>query len=447
MVWLLPFDAIELPVHLPLDAKLDRLLLLVAGALWLSSLVSGLADVRPRLRLGAVHLAVIGFLLIATIGTLHNATMLAGLGELSLSIKKLALLASFAFFFVIVASVVRPTEVSRFVLLMLGLATVGAIGTLVEYRIHYNPFYEWAGKLPFVDVLEPSDLDQPDSIGRISIYGAAGSPIENATMFALALPFALIRLIDATTWRRRLVYLAVATILVSGAMSTARKTSVIACAAGFVVLLAYRHRRLTRALIPMFAAFVVMIHVLAPQAMGSLLQQLNPDRATRVLSTRDRASDYDGVSPDIAAHPLFGRGYKSFDPLTYRILDNEYLGLIVGVGIVGLLAYLMVLLVSFLAAHQVARANDPIWSPLAMASACTIVVVALSTGLFDLLSFPHIPYAFFFVVALVVVCRDSLAIALPAPGTIGRDATGGITPRTSPRRRKNIFEPAKEIGS
>ena len=34
MVWLLPFDAIELPVHLPLDAKLDRLLLLLVGALW-----------------------------------------------------------------------------------------------------------------------------------------------------------------------------------------------------------------------------------------------------------------------------------------------------------------------------------------------------------------------------------------------------------------------------
>ena len=186
-------------------------------------------------------------------------------------------------------------------------------------------------------------------------------------------------------------------------------------AAGLVVLLAYRHRGLTRQLIPLFAAFVVLIHVLAPQAIGSLIQQLNPDQVAGVLSTRDRASDYDGVSPDIVAHPLFGRGYKSFDPLTYRILDNEYLGLIVGVGIVGLLAYLTLLLVSFRTAHQVARADDPTWSPLAVAAVCAIVVVALSTGLFDLLSFPHIPYAFFFVVALVVVCRDSLAVAPPAP--------------------------------
>ena len=442
MVWLLPFDAIELPVHLPLDAKLDRLLLILIGALWLSKLFSSHPYPRPRLRLGAVHLAVIGFMLVATIGTLHNATTLAGLGELSLSLKKLALLVSFALFFVIVASVVRPSEVSRFVDLLLGLATVAAIGTLFEYRFHYNPFYQWAQNVPLVDVLKPSDLDQRDSIGRISVYGPAGSPIENATMFALALPFALIGVIEAKTWRRRLLYLVVAALIVSAAMSTARKTSVIAPAAGLLVLLVYRHRALTRKLIPLLAAFVAMIHFLAPQAIGSLIQQLHPDQVTGVLSTRDRASDYDGVSPDILAHPLFGRGYKSFDPLTYRILDNEYLGLLVGVGIAEIIAYLALLLVAFRTAHRVARSDNPIWSPLAVAAASAIVVFALSTGLFDLLSFPHIPYAFFFVVALVVVCRDSLpSTSAGFTPVLGHDSSRWRSTNTPPKR---ISSPAKE---
>ena len=33
---------------------------------------------------------------------------------------------------------------------MLGLASVAAVGTILEYRFRYNPFYDWAGQLPFV---------------------------------------------------------------------------------------------------------------------------------------------------------------------------------------------------------------------------------------------------------------------------------------------------------
>ena len=106
------FRCLQLPVHLPLDAKLDRLLLLLAGALWANSLWSASEHLRPRLRLGAVHLAAVGFFLVATVGTLLNSTTLANVGELSLSMKKLGLLISFVFFFILVSSIVRPSEVT-----------------------------------------------------------------------------------------------------------------------------------------------------------------------------------------------------------------------------------------------------------------------------------------------------------------------------------------------
>ena len=131
-----------------------------------------------------------------------------------------------------------------------------------------------------------------------------------------------------------------------------------------------------------------------------------------MLSTRDRASDYQAVTPDITAHPLFGRGYKSFDPLTYRILDNEYLGLLVGVGFVGLLSYLLLL-----PSRSLLRTGWPAVGPRPGAARrrCRVRDCGRRRldGLFDLLSFPHIPYAFFFVVALVVASRRPRCVPEP----------------------------------
>ena len=31
------------------------------------------------------------------------------------------------------------------------------------------------------------------------------------------------------------------------------------------------------------------------------------------------------MQPDVAAHPTFGRGYGSYDPHKYRIIDNQYI--------------------------------------------------------------------------------------------------------------------------
>ena len=63
--------------------------------------------------------------------------------------------------------------------------------------------------------------------------------------------------------------------------------------------------------------------------------------------------------PDLAAHPLIGRGYGSYDQKQHRILDNQYLTLAIGVGLLGLIGYLAIFFTSFFSAHRVARSGDP----------------------------------------------------------------------------------------
>ena len=44
---------------------------------------------------------------------------------------------------------------------------------------------------------------------------------------------------------------------------------------------------------------------------------------------KQRVERYDAVRPDVMSHLVLGEGYDSYDPLKFRFLDNEYLGLLI----------------------------------------------------------------------------------------------------------------------
>ena len=54
--------------------------------------------------------------------------------------------------------------------------------------------------------------------------------------------------------------------------------------------------------------------------------------AARGATVSDRAADYDAVRPDVWSHLAFGRGYGSYDHVSYRILDSEMLSRLVEIG-------------------------------------------------------------------------------------------------------------------
>jgi hypothetical protein len=416
MLFTIPFDAISLPINLPLDSKLDRIYIIPLALLWVCSVAIVTGPARPRIRLTRVHLAAFAFFGVCCLSLALNREALINLGELQLGLKKLALLATYLLFFAIAASTVRPREVPRYVTLMIVLAVIAAVGGILEYRLKINPFYQWPAKV--LPVAIPSDMFTRDSIGRISVYGPAGQPLELATILGMMLPFALLRAIETPEKRRRMLYMLAAGLMVAGAMATVRKTSFIAPSVGVAVLIAYRPRVVMRKLLPLALILGVVVHFSSPGAFGSVLNQLNPTAFNSVLTTKDRTSDYDAVRPDVMSHVLFGRGFQTYDGHKYRILDNEYLALAIGVGFVGLATYLFIFGAAFTAAHPTIRGPDPRRASLALACAGAIAVMAVVTLLFDNLSFPHVPYLFFFIAALVVVLRERSPAAGTAPATV-----------------------------
>jgi PKD repeat protein len=404
MLFLIPFDAVNLPIKLPLSSTLDRPLLVMLAALWLLSLAILSGEARPRVKLTRVHFAALAFLGVCCLGVAFDGSALASMDEISLVLKKLALLFSYILFFFVVASVIRPKEVPRYAALMVVLGVIVAIAAVVEYRMHYNVFYSLWGKL--LPITVPSDLDAPDSIGRLTVYGPTGQPLELAALLAMVLPFAVMGSVDAATRRRRALYSIAIGLLLAGGLATSRKTSIVAPVGAILLLVAYRPRTITRSLLSLALILGVLVHFTSPGALGSVLTQLEPGHFNNVLSTTDRTARYDAVRPDLLSHLLFGRGYESYDPHKYRILDNEYLGLLITTGILGLLSYLGIFATMMTAAHRTVRGSDPRRASLALASLGAVGVIVIASGLFDVLSFPHVPYLLFFVGAMIIALRE-----------------------------------------
>jgi hypothetical protein len=407
MLFLFPFDSTDLPISLPLDATLDRPILGLLVAVWVIS-ASSLLGVR-RLVLGPVHWAFAIFVVIAVASVLLNFPTLERLHQIGVPIKKLALLFSYGLLFTVAASSLRATEVRRLTTYMVGLASITAIGVIVEYRTGFNAFYSWGEKL-LPGVTPPADLGTYDSIGRKTIVGPTIHPLAAAMMLSLVLPFAVMGLMRTEDRKAKVLYAIAAALMIGAAAATQRKTAFIVPVVCLVALTAYRPKMMLKRL-PLGAVLAVAIATVAPGALAGVVDQLRPGQLTGVMTTQDRVSDYDAIRPEVINHPLLGRGYDSYDQKRYRILDNQYLTLVVNVGFLGVLGYLGIMFAAFLLAHRCARSYDPDRAWFGPAAASAIVGLTIGSALLDVLALPQLPYLFCFLAAFATIHARGLPSA------------------------------------
>ena len=426
MLFLVPFDSTELPISLPIDSKLDRVALVILGVAWLASLLSSRSS-GPRFGRNRLAMPILLLLFVALASDAVNLEMIARLDLLDLAIKKQALLLSYVVFFFIVVTTVRPSEVRSYSVLLVGLAVVTALGTIWEYRTDYNVFYDLTDALiPGAEVQEKAlGLD---ASGRRNITGPAAHGLAATTLLALVLPIALLGLLESRDRRRKLLYGAAVVLIAAGTLSTGRKSAVFIPLGAGIALLAYRPRASIR-LLPLMVVLVPAIHVLAPEAMGGIRSQLFPKQGS-VLdqpSTTGRTEDYAAVNPDIRSHMVLGRGYGTYDPDEFRLLDNQYLGVLLQTGFIGLGIYVLLLVSVAWVAHPTIRRGGPVRGPPALAATCSVGALLVGSALFDALAFPQVPYTFLFIAAMVaVLAAEPVARAAPAKATMSVRMADGL---------------------
>lgn len=411
LAWFLPIDSITPRGFSAFDLKLDRLMLAVMALVWLPSALIGAAG-APRLRgLGGIALALVAFALIALFGVIIDAETLLRAGQSDDATKKLLLLASYVAFFVIVATALRPEEVSRFASLFLWLGFGAALLVVYDRFFQENQFFALA------ELLFPAGAFEIRPIGTSPfdpnpVTGPSRHPLAVAAMLAMALPFAVVGLMHGTRSSRWLHLVAVAVLLVA-VWATNRKTGAFASAGALGTLLVLRPREMLRHVVPAGLLLLAVVTLLAPGAVGFQIERLAPGTITEGLSSQGRSADYPAIVPDVRAHFLMGRGWGTY---TYRILDNNWLGLLLETGVIGTAAFAALLCTVWAGAWRVLADLDlPAASP-ALAAAAGTTAFAVSMALFDALAFAQVPYFFLFNAALVAASLRAVRRPELSPG-------------------------------
>ena len=415
LIWLTPFNNIELDVTLPIELRLDRLVLPVLVVVWILALGAG-GRIAPRLRMTWVHLAIGGLLACAFLSVVADARYLNQSLELELSLKKLPLMLSYVTLFLIAASAVRRGEVRSFMTYTLWLAIIVALGMIIDFRMEYNPFWSLSDKLlpGFFSIEGNAAGDVVDHIGRRLVRGPAEVPLEAVAMLSMALPVALVRVLHDPRPRQRLFYGVAVIVLLAAAFATYRKSALIVPASVVVALAYFRRRELLR-LAPLGMVTLIIVSSVAPGAIGGTIGQFTRSDATALPTVSDRSSDYDAIRPDVWSHILLGRGWGSYNHESYRILDSEILMRTIDTGVLGLVAFLLVGISVIASSRSLIAARDPRTAPIALVAALVAVAFLVATLLFDELSFPHATYIFLYMVGLgtVVLPRVGEASAPP----------------------------------
>lgn len=228
-------------------------------------------------------------------------------------------------------------------------------------------------------VLERSNFRRP--------AGTAGHPIEFGVVCAMTVPLALhyaLRAKDfggpAKRWWFCLGVLAVAS------MQSLSRSAILGLAiVAIFVIPAMAPKRRIRALIGV-VLFVGAMRVMVPGLVGTLIALFTNIGVDPSAASRTRAIDRAGS--EIADHLLLGRGMGTYLPEKYGWLDNQYLGTLVGNGLIGVALLIGLYGAAWYCCFRARKmSKDPRVRDLAVAIAAAIAVPGISSATFDLLGF------------------------------------------------------------
>ncbi len=406
MLFLVPIDSTELKVHIGVDSNPDRLAVVILVLAWVWFGGDQRAFLRTRRSKLFVTAACV-FLVLAVASLLFDAPRIINLGDFQLAEKRFALLGSFLILGWFTLTALRWEDLRGFASYLIGLATLMAFGMLVERHTGYNVFFELASAVlkPIAHVSPPKTdiLPELGSEGRVTVVGPTTTGLAATAMFAMVMPFALVRVLGATSRRSWWLNAAAFALMLGGALSTDRKTALIVPVALVLYIGWYRPRQVLR-LAPLgLVVLVGFVHFASPGALGTLL---SINSAASSDSTTHREGDFTDLAPDVLAHPVLGRGFGTLNPdqqSQFRINDDEYLDEVWQVGAAGLIAFIWMILAPVVMARAAIRTRGPTVASLALAASGGCVAFLVVCALFDALSFPQAPYMFFLVAALTVI--------------------------------------------
>jgi polysaccharide biosynthesis protein PslJ len=402
VVMLLPAE-FRLTFKLPVDASADRLMLLALLAAWALGLVDGSFRALPE-RVRATATPLLALSALGVLGLLLNAPSTIPAGLFAEDAKALFVLVTLVCVYFFALTVVRDrADVERVTRAAVLAGGIAALTGVVEHFTRANPITTFLLRVP---LLQQTRADEVIVRGEdLRVMGTAEHPIAFGGVMALLLPLALWAALEAHGWKRALYGSATGVIASAMLFSVSRSAFVSAGAAFAVLLVVWPKRR--KALLWLAVVGVFGIHMVFPGLLGTFRATLDP---TYVMQQENQANarfvDYPAVFAIVPRQPLFGLGFGHFSAKRFFYLDNQYLKLLLELGIAGVAAFAWFALRALSPLIRAARAA-PESAPLAGALLASASAFLCLSAFFDTFGFVQLTYVFFVVTALGVTLAAS----------------------------------------
>lgn len=273
--------------------------------------------------------------------------------------------------------------VRRLALIGGGLALLG----LAQFATGQS-FLAWVSALPGIQFDADDTVSARGTFSRSA--GTAIHPLEHVTVLIGVLPLAIVSAVtrgfSGRTSRVGGLWWAPSTLIALSCFVSVSRSAIVGLVVAFLASLpAMPKRHRWTAMIAGLAA-AVLVAILVPGMFSTFVSLFVG--ASDDPSTQSRTNALARVPEFMASSPLVGAGFGTFLP-RYYIFDNQWVMLLVEIGILGTLAFAALLGAAIWSAHRASLLfTEDSDKSLSRAVAASVIALATAYSLFDALAFP-----------------------------------------------------------
>jgi O-antigen ligase len=401
--------------NMPVELEPYRIFTLLVLGLWFLALA---VDPAARWRKTALAAPALLFVVSAFLSLGMNPGRASNASDVVT--KQLVVFATlFLVMFYVASAIDSRATLDRMVRIVVGGGAIVAICALWEWRTGENLFNGFGRYLPFLQFDQETFGEAVHRGSGVRALASAEHPIALAAMLVLIIPLAVY------LYRRsgRAIWLVCATLLTLGAFSTGSRTAAVMLMSTLVVFFWLKRAEMVR-LAPLLLPLLVVIQVAMPGTLGTFRGILQPsyviqEQSTEMGSGSGRLADLGPSFAELAANPLFGQGFGTRVVLAggdggAQILDDQWLGTLLEVGVVGVLALAWLFIRAIRLLARRARASDP-QSWLATSLAASLVAFFVGMFTFDAFGFTQVTFLAFVLLGFAAVLTSKEFEPEPAP--------------------------------
>jgi O-antigen ligase len=394
---------------LPFELEPYRALIAGVLACWLCAVA---ADPKVGWRRTGLEAPILTFFLLILLSMALNVGRLDESG--GIAFKQISFFVSYFLVTYFVASVLtRGPPLDRMVKVLVAGGALVAVLSLVEWRTGTNMFNWFNRVMPFLQYV---DIGEHVERGTgVRALGSAQHPIALGAALVMLIPFS----VYLHRKEGRFLWMACGGLLTLGALASGSRTAalmLIVLLAAFLVI----KRTETVRLLPWLLPLLVVCQVGMPGTLGTFRAILQPSYVVQEQSTEmgtgsGRIADLGPSLEQWAQNPFFGQGFGTRvssqgigtggvgNLKDDRILDNQWLGLLIEIGAFGVLGLLWLFWRSIRRLARQARSDDDpdSWLPTALAASLAAFAIGMLT--FDAFAFIQVTFFAFVMLGFTAV--------------------------------------------